>query len=199
MWDTPLRLTASLPLKIGLLPQKESLHRLQRSIFRWRWLLVSGRLTCLKWRIPASYVCCPQKVLGWNKHGCLIWIRGTWPVVEKIYDVLLDKILVPWDGYNKHRTIRGIYVGTGLKTVSVNSQQGFLHNKKNIYPLLHSLSSGMPQDIWIFFSKMWGYLLVRNCTCLKKTSCGTPLCAMSQAGSLLDCVAVLRQRFRELS
>ena len=64
-----------------------------------------------------------------------------------IYDVLLDKILVPWDGYNKHRTIRGIYVGTGLKTVSVNSQQGFLHNKKNVYPLLHSLSSGMPQDI----------------------------------------------------
>ena len=33
-----------------------------------------------------------------------------------IDDVLLDKILVPWDGYNKHRTIRGIYVGTGEKT-----------------------------------------------------------------------------------
>lgn len=92
-------------------------------------------------------------------------LKRTWPVVE-------------WFSYNKHCTIRGIYVGTGLKTVSVNSQQGFLHNKKNIYPLLHSLSSGMPQDIDIF-SKMWGYLLVRNCTFSKKTSCGTPLCAIS--------------------
>lgn len=114
------------------LPQKESLHRLQRSIFRWRWLLVSGRLTCLKWRIPASCVCCPQKVLGWNKHGCLIWIKANMTGGGMIYDVLLDKILVPWDGYNKHRTIRGIYVGTGLKTVSVNSQQGFLHSNKKI-------------------------------------------------------------------
>ena len=72
-----------------------------------------------------------------------------------IYDVLLDKILVPWDGYNKHRTIRGIYVGTGLKTVSVNSQStGFPSQQEKCLPTVTQFKFRHAPRYMIFFSKM---------------------------------------------